>query len=99
MERFEKVIKEKIPTLVIFEHAGKQDSVKVKYLADELSVKFGDSARIQRVDTTHGGNTIEQYHLRDYPTYVLYKEGEELMRESGKKSVAELEEMIQRALD
>ncbi|MDE5888180.1 MAG: hypothetical protein K2J48_01975 [Muribaculaceae bacterium] len=98
MKKYVDKIKESKPTLVVFEHAGKNDSVEVKYLAQELKAKFGDSANIERVDGSYNGHMKLQYKLEEYPTYVLFKEGQELMRESGKKTLAQLEDMVQRAL-
>ncbi|MDE6073242.1 MAG: thioredoxin family protein [Muribaculaceae bacterium] len=49
-------------------------------------------------DTTHNGQLKVDYKIKEYPTWILYKEGQELMRESGRKTVAQLEDMIVRAL-
>ncbi|MDE6380248.1 MAG: thioredoxin family protein [Muribaculaceae bacterium] len=97
MKTFDKVIKESKPTLVVFMHPGNQDAVEIKYLLKEVDAKFAGKANTARVDDTHGQLKME-YRLNEYPTYILFKEGQELMRESGKKTEAELEEMIQRAL-
>ena len=91
-------LKEKIPTLVVFQHAGEQDEDDVKNLIEELRSKYGERAAIISVDTSHNGQYKEWYKLREYPTYILFKEGQELMRESGKKTQAALEDMIERAL-
>lgn len=91
-------IKEKIPTLVVFQHAGEQDAVEVKYLLNELRAKYGEQACVISVDASYNGQYKKWYKLEEYPTYILFKEGQELMRESGKKSQAQLEDMIDRAL-
>lgn len=94
---FKDVIKEEKPSLIVFIHAAEQDAVEVKYLAEELARKYGDKLTVQRVDSSYNHRIADEYRLSDYPTWVLFKKGEELMRESGKKSVAELSEMIDRA--
>lgn len=98
MKSFVEKIKESVPTLVVFQHAGNQDAVEVKYLIQELKSKFADRANIERVDASYNGEYKVHYKLEEYPTYILFKEGQELMRESGKKTAAQLEEMIQRGL-
>ena len=91
-------IKESIPTLVVFQHVGEQDAVEVKHLLDDLRAKYGERAAIISVDASYNGHYKMYYKLNEYPTYILFKEGQELMRESGKKSQAELEDMIDRSL-
>ena len=97
MKTFDKVIKESKPTLVVFMHPGSQDAVEIKYLLKEVDAKYAGKANTARADDTHGKLKVE-YRLNEYPTYILFKEGQELMRESGRKSESELEEMIERAL-
>lgn len=98
MKNFREIIKETIPTLVVFEHAGMNDSVEVKYLVKTLKDKYAEKANIWRVDGSYNGNLKMEYKLKEYPTYILFKEGQELMREAGKKTEAQLEDMIQRAI-
>ncbi len=97
MKTFAEVVKEKVPSLVVFIHAGQQDAVDVKYNMQELAKKYGDKVNIMRVDGSYDHRLAHQYDLRTYPTYILFKESEELMRESGDKTVTELSEMIERA--
>ncbi len=98
MKTLTETIKETVPTLVVFQHAGNQDAVEVKYLIKELKAKYDDKVKIVRVDASYNGELKVRYKLEEYPTWILFKEGQELMRESGRKSQAELEDMIQRAL-
>ncbi len=97
MKTFDKAIKESKPTLVVFLHHGGQDVVEVKYITDAVKAKYGEKANIVRADDPYGKLKVE-YKLEEYPTYILFKENQELMRESGKKTETELEEMIERAL-
>lgn len=97
MKTLKETIRESKPTLVVFMHPGSQDAVEIKYLIEEVKKNFADKASTARVDDTHGQYKVE-YRLDEYPTYILFKEGQELMRESGKKTASELIEMIQRAI-
>lgn len=98
MKSFVEKIKEKVPTLVVFQHAGMNDAVEVKYLINDLRNKFDGKANILPYDCSYNGEMKVRYKLQEYPTYILFKEGQELMRESGNKSEAKLTEMIQTAL-
>ncbi|MDE6560511.1 MAG: hypothetical protein K2K75_03930 [Muribaculaceae bacterium] len=97
MKTFDKAIKESKPTLVVFLHHGGQDVVEVKYVTDAVKSKYAEKANVVRADDTYGKLKVE-YKLEEYPTYILFKEGQELMRESGRKTETELSEMIDRAI-
>lgn len=98
MNRFEKTLRETVPTLVVFMHAGEQDAVEVKYLTEELRAKYGDRLHVVRADGSHNGEIKVRYKLQEYPTWILFKENQELMREAGIKNIAELSDMVERAL-
>ncbi len=98
MKSFKEKIKESVPTLVVFQHAGNQDAVEVKYLYDTLKKDYEGRANIVRVDCSYNGQLKVDYKLREYPTWILFKEGQELMREAGRKTEAELTDMLGRAL-
>lgn len=95
---FEGTIKESTPSLIVFVSAAGQDAVEVKYLTEELQAKYAGKVNIQRVDVSFNHKIAEKYHIHEYPTWVLFKKNEELMRESNRKTVTELSEMIERAL-
>lgn len=97
MKTLKETIKESKPTLVVFMHPGSQDAVEIKYLVEAVKNKFDGKANTARVDDTHGKLKVE-YRLEEYPTYIVFKEGQELMRESGNKTESQLEEMVQRAI-
>lgn len=97
MKTLKETIKESMPTLVVFMHTGSQDAVEIKYIIEAVKNKYAGKANTARVDDTHGQMKVE-YRLNEYPTFILFKEGQELMRESGRKSESQLEEMIERAL-
>ena len=98
MKHFEEIIKEKTPTLVAFAHAGKQDVVDVKSLTDELRKKYAGKANIVEFDNSFNNYINHDFRITAYPCYILFKEGQELMRESGKKTITELSELVERAL-
>ncbi|MDE6342327.1 MAG: thioredoxin family protein [Muribaculaceae bacterium] len=97
MKTFDKAIKESTPTLVVFMHHGSQNAVDVKYIIDSLKSKYDGKANIVKADDPYGQLKVS-YRLEEYPTYILFKQGQELMRESGVKTETELGEMIERAL-
>ncbi len=95
---FKEIIKDSKPTLVVFLHAAEQDEVDVKYLSEAMVAKYGERVNVQKVDSSYNHKIAEEYRISAYPTWILFKEREELMRESGSKTVSELSDMVDRAL-
>ncbi|MDE6085741.1 MAG: thioredoxin family protein [Muribaculaceae bacterium] len=98
MKSLERKIMGAEPTLVVFQHADNQDTENVEKLLASLKAQYGDKVNIEHVDATHDGNIKVSYKLHEYPTWIIYRQGEELMRVSGHKSEAELVDMIKRAM-
>lgn len=94
---FKEVIKREKPTLVVFLHAAGQDAVDVKYILEDLNKKYGDKVELQRVDVSYNHHLNTEYKLSKYPAWVLFKQGEELMRETGTKTLGQIDELVQRA--
>lgn len=97
MKTFEDRVKEGIPSLVVFMHAGLQDAAEIKRLAEEVRAKYGDRINLMRVDASYDHRLKKQYDIKAYPTWILFKKGEELMRESGHKTATQLSDMVERA--
>lgn len=95
MKTFEETIKESTPSLVVFFHSGQQP--EVAGIIEELRKKYEGKANILRVDESYDQRIAQNYSVKALPAYVLIKEGQELMRESGKKTISELSELIERA--
>ncbi len=96
MKTFESRINEGIPSLAVFMHSGHQDAVEIKHLAEALREKYGDRINLMRVDASYDHRLKRLFDIKTYPTWILFKKGEELMRESGRKTVEELSRMIER---
>lgn len=97
MMTFEKRVQEGIPSLVVFMHAGSQDAAEIKRLAEEVRSQYGDKINIMRVDASYDHRLKRQYDIKAYPTWIVFKRGEELMRETGHKTAGDLSKMVERA--
>ncbi|MDE5572619.1 MAG: hypothetical protein K2H32_00025 [Muribaculaceae bacterium] len=98
MKPIEDKVKGTTPTLVLFQKSEGQEYAELKKLMDELTAKFGDKLHIIDYDCSHNGQPKEKYRFTEYPTWILFKEGLELQRESGHKTIAQLEDMVVRAM-
>lgn len=95
---FEETIKGKTPTLVVFLREKETDGEAIRTVVEQLKEKYEGRANFQRVDVSDNHHIAVKHKITKYPTWVLYKEGEELMRESGDKTITALSELVERAL-
>lgn len=96
MKTFKSRIDENKPSMVVFIHAGQQNAVDIKYLADGLQKHYGDKINVMRVDASYDHRLKHQYDILKYPTWILFKEGQELQRETGEKKLSDLIKMADR---
>ncbi len=98
MITFDERIKGNTPSLVVFEKAGSDDNKKIDKLEISLNNKFGSNLNLIRVDATHDQRLRNFYDIKYLPTWILFKEGQELARENGIKTKAELQDMVHTAI-
>ena len=98
MKHLDEVIKESRPTLVVFQHSGEVNAVDENIVFEEVKSKYEGKANVISVDCSRNGSYKEHYRFNGYPTWILFKEGQELMREGGNKTVAQIEQMLETAL-
>lgn len=96
-EYFKETIKADRPSLIVFLRAGDQDAESVKELAEAIEQKYDGRVAVERVDVSYNHEVANEFHVNRYPCWVLFCKGEELMRESGNKTLTELSEMVERA--
>ena len=70
----------------------------IKKLEDDIKNKYGNKLNVVSVDVSYDRHLIKEYKINEYPTWILFDKGEELMRESGCKSFNDLVEMIDRIM-
>lgn len=84
------------PLLVEFYNPGKECCREMEQVITELRTRTGDKANILQIDGRKSPTLMSEYKVDTYPTYILFKDGAEAWRDSGRKPVQELENMIRR---
>lgn len=86
------------PTMVEFYNPGCDKCLATLPVLDELKTKFKDRANVVAVNKDESQDLVEKYHLHSYPTFILFKDGQEVWRDGGAKPLSELTDMVRRFL-
>jgi len=96
-QSFNEIIQGETPVLVDFfaEWCGpcKQMSPVLK----DFATRMGDRVRILKIDVDKSPTTASSYRVQGVPTFILFKRGEVLWRQSGTVSRQILEQVVNKA--
>ncbi len=92
---FSEIIKENKPVLVDF-HADWCGPCKMLApILKEAKASLGDAVKIVKIDVDKNEALAAKYQVRGVPTLILFKNGEQLWRQSGVVQKDEIIKLIQ----
>ena len=94
---YSEIINSETPTLVDFTAAWCGPCKAMAPILEQLAGKVGEKARIVKIDVDKNPAIAEKMKIQGVPTFVLYKNGKVLWRQSGMQSLNQLESLINQA--
>lgn len=94
MSNFNQIIQSDTPTLVDFYATWCGPCKTMHPILDQLKEKYGEKIRILKIDVDKNQAVAAQFRVQGVPTFVLFKSGNKLWRESGAFPFSKLESKI-----
>lgn len=91
MEKFEDIIKGEKPVLIDFFATWCGPCQMMHPILEELHSLVGDNARILKIDIDKNQQLASHYNVRSVPTFMIFKNGQQVWRASGVHSANDLE--------
>ena len=98
MENFNDIIKSGQLILVDFYATWCGPCKTMHPILEQLKEDLGDSIRIIKIDVDKNEAISTQYRIRSVPTFMLFKNGEAVWRQSGTISLNDLKNLISQHL-
>ncbi len=94
MGKFNEIIKSDTPTLVDFYATWCGPCKTMHPILDQLKTSMGTQIRILKIDVDKNPAVADQFKVKGVPTFVLFKNGEVLWRQSGAMELSVLKSQI-----
>ncbi len=91
---FNEIIQSEKPILIDFTATWCGPCKMMAPILKEVSAKIGDKGRIIKIDIDANKEIAQKLQIMGVPTFILYKEGKVLWRESGVQTAHQLEHLI-----
>jgi thioredoxin 1 len=94
MGKFSDIVKSETPTLVDFYATWCGPCKMMAPVLEQLKDQMGAKVRVLKIDVDKNQEVADKFKIRGVPTFILFKSGEILWRQSGVIELKMLKEKI-----
>jgi thioredoxin 1 len=94
MGKFSDIVKSETPTLVDFYATWCGPCKMMAPVLEQLKDQMGSKVRVLKIDVDKNQEVADKFKIRGVPTFIVFKSGEILWRQSGVIELKTLKEKI-----
>jgi thioredoxin 1 len=98
MSKFKEIVDSNTPTLVDFYATWCGPCQAMMPVIEQLKNKMGSQLRVLKIDVDKNPDISDKFKVKGVPTFVLFKSGEILWRQSGGMDINTLTNKIKAAI-
>ncbi|MGG7033969.1 MAG: thioredoxin family protein [Flavobacterium sp.] len=83
MSKFGELINTQIPVLIDFYNERVEESESMEPVIRDVAAALGDKAKVIKIDVDKNPELTEALHVKGLPTFMIYKDGQMVWRQSG----------------
>ena len=95
--KYSEIINSETPTLVDFTATWCGPCKAMAPILEQSALNIGEKGKIIKIDVDKNPGIAEKMKIQGVPTFVLYKKGEIIWRQSGMQSLTQLQTLIENA--
>ena len=95
MSKFGELINTAVPVLIDFYTEWNEQSVSMHPVIRDVAAALGDRAKVIKIDVDKNKELAEALRIKGLPTFMIYKDGQMVWRQSGEFDANTLISLIQ----
>lgn len=99
MSKFGEIIDLKVPVLLNFFTEWDDDCRLIHPILKDVAAAIGGKAKVVKIDVDKNQELAEALRIKTLPTFVIYKSGEMVWRQSGFMEASELLIQLKSSID